>query len=341
MNYDFIIYDYLKNNIKLCNLTTDKSETVIRCPYCGDSNNLNHAHLYINNQPPFKYYCQKCSTSGIIDSKFLRELNLYDPELIQYTNNSKNEYIKNLNKKYGNNFKTIFKKEFDLLPNQYTKLELNKLKYFNTRLGINVDNEELLKKYKIILNLKDFFDNNNLTMNKYYKDNLNKLNNYYIGFLLNDNNMICFRNITDLNIERYINKKIYSENLFQSRKFYTIGNNIDLSNSIFNIYLTEGIFDIIGVYNHIYNCKENSNDLFISCNGKSYNFVLKYLESLSILNCEINIYSDKDVSINKLKQLTNHNRLIKFNGANVYYNTLEKDYGIPKDRIVLSNKIEI
>ena len=171
MNYDFIIYDYLKNNVKLCNLTTDKSETVIRCPYCGDSNNLNHAHLYINNQPPFKYYCQKCSTSGIIDSKFLRELNLYDPELIQYTNNSKNEYIKNLNKKYGNNFKTIFKKEFDLLPNQYTKLELNKLKYFNDRLGINVDNEELLKKYKIILNLKDFFDNNNLTMNKYYKDN--------------------------------------------------------------------------------------------------------------------------------------------------------------------------
>lgn len=340
-NYDFTIYDYFKRNLRLCNLTTDKSETLIRCPYCGDSNNENHAHMYINNIPPYKYFCQKCSTTGIVDNKFLRDVNLYDPEIVNHVTNSKNKYIKDLNKKYGNNFLEIFNKEFDLLPNDFGKKEIQKLNYINNRLGIKITNEELISKYKIILNIKDFFENNNLEMNKFYKENINKLQNNYVGFLLNDNNMICFRDITGKSEMRYINKKIYSENIFQSRKFYTIGNTIDLSKETYNIYLTEGIFDILGVFNHIYNCNQQNNDLFISCNGKSYNFVLKYLQSLGILNCNIFIYSDNDVPIKKIENLVKYNYLTKFNGASLYYNTIEKDYGVKKDKIILSKCIEI
>lgn len=342
IEYDFTIYEYLKRKTKICSLTTDKSETQVRCPFCGDSVNTNHSHLYINNQPPFKYFCQKCSTSGIVDNKFLKEFNLYDPELTAYVNKAKVTYQRQLNRKYGNNFLEIFNKEFEVLPNQYTKkVELAKLFYIEKRLGITIDTDDLIKKYKIILNLEDFFANNNLKMNEFYEKNMKKLNNYYVGFLLNDNNMICFRDITGRQQERYINKKIYSENLFQSRKFYMIGNEIDLAQPEFNIYLTEGIFDIIGVYNHIYDCKQSNNDLFISCNGKSYNFVLKYLQSLGILNCNINIYSDKDVPRAKVEELINGNYLTKFNGANLYYNTIGKDYGVKKEEIKLSQKIEL
>lgn len=341
IDYDFTIYEYLRKKLKLCRITTDKSETQIRCPFCGDSENINHAHLYINNNPPFKYYCQKCSTSGIVTDKFLKSLDLYDPEVISFVNKNYKKYLKNLNKKYGNNFLDNFKKEFNVLPNQFTKLEKLKLKYINDRLGIKINTKGLIKKYKIILNLKDFFAKNNLKMNEFYKDNLKKLNTYYVGFLLNDNNQICFRDITNKQPERYINKKIYSENIIQSRKFYTIENKIDLSSEVFNLYLAEGIFDIIGIYNHIYDCNQNSNDLFISCNGKSYNFVLNYLKSLGILNCNINIYSDKDVSLKKLGELVNKNILTKFNGYNVYYNTIGKDYGVRKDEIILSEPEEV
>lgn len=339
--YDFTIYDYLKKNLKLCNISTDKSETIVRCPYCGDSMNLNHAHLYINNNPPYKYFCQKCSVTGIVDTKFLRDLSLYDPEIMDHVTKSKTKYMKDLNKKYGNNFLEIFNKEFDVLPNNFGKKEIQKLKYINNRLGITINDESLVQKYKIILNLEDFFENNELTMNKFYKDNLTKLQNNYVGFLLNDNNMICFRDITSKQEMRYINKKIYSENLFQSRKFYTIGNTIDLSQEVYNLYLTEGIFDILGVFNHIYKCKQDSNDLFISCNGKSYNFVLKYLQSLGILNCNVNIFSDNDVSKEKMVNMIKYNYITKFNGAMLYYNTIGKDYGVKKDEIILSDGYEI
>ena len=86
----------------------------------------------------------------------------------------------------------------------------------------------------------------------------------------------------------------------------------------------------------------NSNDLFLSCNGKSYKFVLKELQKKSILNAEINIFSDKDVSVNKIKKFLNNSLLAKFNGYEVYYNNMEnqKDFGIPKSKIKTNFKIK-
>lgn len=343
-NYDFTLYEYLNNHLKVCYLTSDKSETNIRCPFCGDSiKDERHAHLYIHNQPPFKYFCQKCNITGIADNNFLKILELYDPNMINYLSSSKTNYIKELNKKYGNNFLSYFNKELNILPNDYNNLELKKLKYINNRLGININTEEEIEKYKIILNLQDFFNNNEININKYYKENMKFLNNNFIAFLSNDKNLISFRNLNNNcdHDKRHINKKIYTDSYIQSRKFYTINNEIDLSNEVFNIYLTEGIMDIIGVFNHLYNRQQNSNDIFVSCNGKSYPFVLNYLVSLGILNCNINIFSDKDVKKYKFENLKKYNRLCKFNGINLYYNNKGKDFGVRKDEIELSNCIVI
>lgn len=342
--YDLTVYEYLRPQLRLCKLTTDQSETLIRCPYCGDSLREDHAHFYINNKPPFKYYCQKCTTSGIVDNKFLNRLKVYDSEIINYVKQTKKEYIKSLNKKYGDDFLHKFDKPFDVLPDHFDRPEKLKLKYIEKRLGITIDTEESLSKYKIILNLQDFFNKNNLKMNEFYKKNLKMLQNKYVGFLLNDNNMITFRHISyneNNNEMRYINKKIYSEHVFQSRKFYTISNTIDLSRSIYNIYLAEGIFDIMGIHNHIYDCKQEPNDIFVACCGKSYDFVLNYLQSLGILNCDINIYSDKDVNKESMLKLIHNNNLTKYNGAILYYNQLGKDYGVTKNEISLTNGVEI
>ena len=91
----------------------------------------------------------------------------------------------------------------------------------------------------------------------------------------------------------------------------------------------------IGIY------KMNDNDIYISCNGKSYSFVLRYLKSIGILNCDIFIYSDKDVPIDKMKLFLKYDMLVKFNGATIFYNELEKDCGVRKEKIKLTEGIQI
>lgn len=339
--YDLTIYEYLKTKLPIVYITTTGDETNIRCPFCGDSTkDPRHAHLYINNKEPFKYFCQKCSTSGIVDEKFLSMLNLYDPEIFNYVKKAKHKYLKSINTKYNGTFFGYFNKELDFTPDKLEKIEMKKLNYINKRLGINIQNNEDLAKFKIILNVENFFEKNKIQQNKYYQANLKMLNQNYIGFLSNDRNMISFRNLYEnSNKPRCINKKIYNENYFQSRKFYSIENYLNIERTVYNIYLAEGIFDILGVYFHIYNGTMNDNDLFFACNGKSYNLVLNYLKSLAILNCNINIFSDNDVSIKTFSDLMKRNEIAKFNGMNIFYNKMEKekDFGVTKDRILLSD----
>lgn len=340
-NYDLTLYNILKKNLSVCKLTTSKDETIIRCPFCGDSQkNFKDAHLYINNLPPFKFYCQKCNTSGIANSELLSNVNIFDNDLNKYLKESKSEYLKKINVKYGGSFLSYFNNnEKILVPNSYEEKELEKLSYIENRLGISINDEEDIRRYKIILNIEDFYRNNDIDLNlPNIKNKIKDLENNFVGFLLNDNNMITFRRIYQPKTEeedRYYNHKIFQDTIFTSRKFFTIGNELDLSNDIININMTEGIFDIIGVFNHIYNGKINSNDVFVSCNGKSYNFVLNYLKSLSVLNCNINIYSDNDVPISKFQSMKKYNKLMKYNGINLFYNKLEKDFGIKKERIKL------
>jgi len=342
-DYDDSLYNYLKKNLKICKLTTNKQEFSIRCPFCGDSiKDSKSSHLYISNFKPHLFHCFKCETSGIFNNKVLLMLNLFNNEISNILTKNFQDYKKNLNVKYGNKFDKYFTtKSIIFYPSNFTDNELKKVDYLEKRLGITLKDEDL-ERYKIILNLEDFININNIKTNRsnYELNNIEDLSKNFIGFLLNDKNMMCFRNINNGSEIRYKNFKLFNEDINFSRKFYTIKNDIDLSNSIFNIYLTEGIFDILGVFNHIYNCKLNNNDLFIGCNGKSYNFVLNYLKTLSILNCDINIYSDNDVNKNFFERLKNNNQLLKFNGFNLIYNLKNKDFGVQKNLISI-NKIKL
>ena len=98
MGYDLTLYDYLKKHLNVVYLTGRKDETVIRCPFCGDSlNNPSHAHLYINNNPPFKFFCQKCNITGVFNSELLNTLNLFDSNISSFLNKSFSDYKLNIN----------------------------------------------------------------------------------------------------------------------------------------------------------------------------------------------------------------------------------------------------
>lgn len=195
--YDLTLYEYFKEKgLPVVYTTVRKDETQIRCPFCGDSIKSSlSAHLYIKNRSPFPFYCQRCSMSGIVNSDFLLKLNFYDASINKYLNNSQREYQKKLVFKYGIDPNVLFKKKLIIKPNHYTKKEMKKLEYIESRIGIDnfFNKEKDLNKFNIILNLNDFLINNDFDMNNYsnfQKEKIKDLDNRYVMFLLNDKIMI-------------------------------------------------------------------------------------------------------------------------------------------------------
>lgn len=361
MNYDLTLYYYLKRNLRVCYKTTIGDESRIRCPFCGDSqSDLNDAHLYIHNKAPFKYYCFKCSSYGVVNDNFLNRLIVNESsfEIGQYLNQKRKEYSKSSNiRTTGKKIHKYFSKQtsFEISSDKY----LYKLDYLNNRLGTNISKEDL-SKFKIILNIQDFFNFNEIDIrNRFFNKDLQKLffqlRENYIGFLSVDKNVIIFRNV-DPNCskdERYNNFRVFLTDDFVTKKTYTISNSIDIYRPNYNIVITEGVIDILGVYHHLYKNEnfDESNYIFLANNGKSYTTTLKYLNSLSLLDNNVTIYSDTDVGINLYRKLKKNSPEFQMNPITVYYNRKEefidgekikyKDFGVTKDKIVLSTKITL
>ena len=339
------LYTMLKSKLKVCYLTSKKDEIVVRCPFCGDSKKTAYkGHFYIQNKAPYKYFCQKCTSRGILTETVLRKLSVDDFQAYQLVKTSYTNYQKGLTKKYGKDIRSFTNKEMNFIPAQLGVAEMEKISYLNKRLGINITYNDL-DKFKIILNLTDFIKTNNLPTLDFIKtpkalDLFNKLQKYCIGFLSLDNNIIVFRSIVDEKITgfRYFNFSLFPDAV-ETKKFYTFKKKLDLSKPEHTIIMTEGIIDLIGVYNHIMG--KDDNPLYISNNGKSFMFILDYLSGLSIMNVNINVYSDIDVNLKFYEDVLERNRLAKFNGMSIYYNQLEKDYGTTKDRILLSSPIDL
>lgn len=350
-NYDYTIYNYLARKLNVVKRSTSGDETVIRCPFCGDSKKSKFsAHLYIKNEAPFKYYCQKCNNFGIVNDKFLMRLDAYEVGFVNEISMAQTKYQMNMNKKYGvNSFLKINQDDIIYKPNQVGELEQRKLDYISNRLGIKFTVDDV-DKYKIVLNLKDFYENNKIDFSKLSDKRLyflDKLNENYISFLLYDTSMLACRNIND-NVdkkEKFYKLKLY-ENIDDSKRFYSIRNDIDLNNRVFNIYMAEGIFDIISIYNNLVEDKNANNNLFMANNGKGYAFILNYLASMGLLNNNINIYCDNDVKIKDLMRMLKNCTNAKVNGINVYYNIYngngvegnKRDFGVNKEFIISSDK---
>jgi hypothetical protein len=290
---------------------------------------------------------------GFDDGKFLIRLNLFDAELSKQLDSGYTNYLQDLNKKYGANFNLFNSdKEFDVLPNQYSDLEHRKIQYLEERYGREINEDDLVK-FKIILNLKDFFSKNNIDQTNADPSKIltfNRLNENYVMFLLYDKRIVSCRNINKdiAHKDRYYKLTLMdSTKENSSKRFYSIKNEINLQNRIYNIHIAEGAFDIESVYLNIYDRKMNDNDIFIANNGKGFLFVLNYLESIGIMNANINIYSDSDVPLKFYKDKLRYNMLVKFNGLTVYYNKYNeldpevKDFGVTSDKIILSDPIKI
>lgn len=210
------------------------------------------------------------------------------------------------------------------------------MNYFNNRYQTNLSAEYIESKFKVILNSTQFFARNNIftSVGRY---NFEKS----IGFLSSDASHIVFRDTTGTQKTRYNNLNISpNTEIDTSSKIYNIRSEIDIMEPKVNLVITEGIFDIIGVYLHYYkDTEKEKNTIFAAACGKSYNAVILNYIRKGFLDLDITIYSDADVDVSFYKSLKQNSLYLKNSKLTIFYNTQEKDFGVPKNRITLKKTI--
>ncbi len=308
------------------------TEINTRCNFCGDSDNMQHGHMYIGEKENvLVYYCQRCNAKGLINNIFLDLYSVYDigfkvklRESLKHS--SRTNYVLNSIEKSSRKFR-----EYQIPDiTEYDSDE--KLAYLDR---INFDGSyKQLKEYKIVLSLHQFLIENDIEYifndaGNYYKDIIDDLDENYIGFLIGEN--IIFRRINP-GKKRYYNFEIKETDELQ---FYLIETEIDLSKPI-TIVMSEGIFDIINIKNKLYNDAENV--LFVAVLNKDYINKIKFMLAMigDVSNVQdIIIYSDADAVEKKFffKQFSMY-RFVS-NLTKIYKNTVCKDFGDYDKNIVL------
>lgn len=316
-------------------------EVILRCMFCGDSDNKRHAHFYISvpqtrDELSF-YHCKKCNSHGLVTDDLLRKIGCTDTQTIV-------EFLKHNTEVLAlPKYKTL--KMIDIYPLQWDKIRkapnnMQKLQYIGSRIGWNNISFADIVRLKIFLNLYDIININRLelTRDQYIT---NALDNNFIGFISYDNSFSNMRLCIDGDIPSAINKRYINYELVKkpedSKNYYVIPTKINvLDPTPVRIHVTEGPFDILSVFYNLNN-QQIQQSAYIACGGKSYLQAIEFiLEETGIINYEIHVYPDADVNdwyvntriIQKLAGL----QTTIYVHRNAYPN--EKDFGVPKERIV-------
>ena len=315
----------IKSTVSPCYENTAKTELYVRCPHCGDSKkSKSSAHLYIQMKPPFKFFCQKCGFSGVLNQNLLESLQVFDSSIVSNITELTKNSVK---KSFTNTKRSQVKIDYDEQPTDLTRLSL---KYFNDRFGVN-ETEESIKKFNAICDPIQFFEH--LYTKHGIRVSYNPKFDYYnsMGFLSTDRKYLICRDVGGTQNIRYTNTPISND--IDKSKIYNIKTKVDKMSPEITLVITEGIFDAIGVYYKEYENKENI--IISAACGKSFEQVILYFMKLGFLNLNIKIYSDADVDINYYKNIKRKNKIIAQYPIEIYYNTIGKDCGVPKDQILL------
>lgn len=330
--------DFLLANIPSARQVAGGKEVLCRCFYCSDSADPSHAHMYISlpkSDKPSMFHCVKCHSSGIVNANTLMAWGIYD----SYIATQLGTIAKNSKNKGYSEYKRVI--PFMRLQTYDANLAINKLNYINNRLGLHFSLQDL-EQEKIVLNLGDFIQANHISSLTRHPNIINQLNQYFCGFLSFDNNFINCRRICDDGIvykgidKRYINYNIFNKE-DNTEKFYLMPATIDLNYPApINIHIAEGPFDIVSIK---YNVSDhNSRNIYVGITGSTYKGTLRHLiTTLGLFYINVHVYPDNDDSGDSyimrdlIEYLSPYNMHIYIHRNSYPY---EKDYGVPKDRII-------
>lgn len=311
----------------------------IRCPFCGDSvKSLSSAHLYIKidmkSDIPVLFMCQRCDTSGILTPSVLRTLDVNDLNLNSALLTYNRAALKNMPVHLG-----MTNNEFNFkvpVADMNDERNIFKKEYFEKRLGVKTTFEELAD-LKVIFKLGQFLEFNEIETMTVGKEKAISLHNDYMGFLTAKNEFINFRQVYDSKFKRY-EKYSVLKNLDNTRKFYTIPNEIDLlTTKRITLNIAEGPFDIAGIFYNVFD-KERHNMIYTAVCGAGYVSVIKYFIKMGVIdNVDVNIFSDDDRGPGFYKKMVKE--LSPWvNEFNLFYNEKSKDFGVPKKDIKIVKK---
>ena len=314
-----------------------RKEVNCRCFYCADSSNMRKGHFYISvpkEDEPSLFYCQKCHTHGIVTNNKLIEWGIFDSQMgVKITQYNSKVLSLTKNKKFLDNFIYNIRNSFITED----KLSLYKLKYINDRLGTSLSLQDCIRN-KIVLNINDLIRENRLELTR-HPNIVEQLDAHFLGFLSYDNAFINMRNLEMATVYDSIDKRYINYNIFNkydnTMKFYVLPNEINLLDPRpVRLHLSEGPFDILSIkYNLV---GESYRDIFASVSGSSYKGCIRhFVTQLGIYNLEIHIYKDNDQNMYQMYDIANllkYFNIPLFVHNNAYPN--EKDYGIPKERII-------
>lgn len=311
-----------------------------RCFECPDSKDPRSKHFYIsipqNPNEPSLYYCHKCHCSGVVTYKKLIEWGIYEESIaIQLTNYNKACSNNPHNSKYYNRVLYRLKNSITTIDDT-SRIKLNQI---NTRLGTSFDFEEL-RKLKIVLNLNDLLNENNITNLTRDPSIVSQLDANFMGFISIDNAFLNMRRLCDEGKvyksidKRYINYKIFDK-FDTSERFYTIPTEIDLRNpERVPIHIAEGPFDILSVYK---NLRREETGIYTSIAGSNYfGIAMYFLSVFKIPYVEFHYYPDND-KYGSNQVMYRIAELLKPIQAPFYIHRNqspgEKDFGVSPDRI--------
>ena len=279
-------------------------EVVVRCLFCGDSENHKHAHLYIkvprDESEISMYHCKKCNRSGVVDDIFLRRYGCEDSrvlvEIATHLNKLKKQpqymYLRENEKVYITNYSTILHKNDQI-----------KLDYLNSRIGSNFTRADL-SSLKIFLNLEDVIRQNNLELTRDFRV-VNSLSDNFIP------------------------------NIDTSRNVYVIPTKLHIDRpELVSIHIAEGVFDVLSIFYNL-NSGNSDQNVYMASLGKSYSQALEFiLLETGIINYTVHFYPDNDISDH---QFNNMIRPLKGLDTQIYAHRNmypgEKDFGVKMELI--------
>lgn len=310
------IVDAIESKVEFC--YHSGQEYRIRCPICGDSpKSPRAAHCYIkcsyDPNEPLLYICFRCNSSGIVGKSFLEKLGI-DQRLISKVTNVR-----------YNRLQSAKSADVNILTGEPI-LGSPQIQYIESRLGtgLTVDDYD---RFKIVWNMDSVVP--------YITDKrtLNTLpsNRDSITFL-SDNKALLLTRTFDPGNHQWRKISMFPNG---GKAFYVIKSTLNLfTREPVTVNIVEGVFDALSAYK---NFNDGENSVFIATLGSDYASAVGYIIAKGIFgsNVTLKVFIDGDVDDKQVKWQLKKYRWI-FNHIYMYRNILEKDIGVPIDRIRLS-----
>jgi len=317
----------------------------LRCPICGDSATLNHAHMYVSLERPHPWMCQRCGAKGgYLTSELLEALGCAEREAAQYARDVMKAERRGGGIRRRGPRLAAGEGRLELPPpDRNDRRQLAGLRYIERRIGGELEDREIVR-YKIVTSLYAFLDANGIQDVTVHQREADRLDETCIGFLSADESYIVFRTLDEDYVarggRRYTNFRVYQE--WEGSKMFVVRHNVDLLSPRHTIVLGEGVLDLIGAERAFYPDQRWEPDFVgAACCGSAHGAALRSLIGLGLLSPDVDLHADREPgALKKLKNLRDESPFFRTPGfrLRVFQNHFDaslpkEDFGVPAERI--------